>query len=164
MSTTTPVPPSTPTPTLGRTGTTTAATVNVPVLHIDALFPAPTAEVANILHGVSMESQLTTVNAFFYFLDGTLSSLLHLNEGNQVHMALLNIPKTQLVKVVFCTGMGSSPIKTTTLVDGRLLLLHGGGNVELVLPWNVRLSQEHFLLGSGQVATDKEIRSRFQVS
>ena len=45
-------------------------------------------------------------------------------------MALINVPKTQLVKVVYCTGMGSSPIGSTTQVDGRLLLLHGDGNIE----------------------------------
>ena len=46
-------------------------------------------------------------------------------------MELVNVPKTHLVKVVHCVGVGSIPIGATpTQVDGKLLFLHGDGNQE----------------------------------
>lgn len=136
------VQPATPTATPGRAGGTTAATVHVPVLHTAASFPAPTAEVAKVLNGSSMEEQRTTANAFFDFLTEQAPSLLRLNEGDQIHVALLNIPKTQLVKVVYCTGMGSSPIGTSTPTDGKLLVLQGDGDQECGPPQPLCLDTE----------------------
>ena len=68
-------------------------------------------------------------------MDGTSPALLRLNEVNQVNVALVNVPKTHLVKVVHSVGVGTSPIgETPTQVDGKLLFLHGDGNQEFGPP------------------------------
>ena len=77
----------------------------------------------------SLEDQSSQVSAFFDFLDGTTLVILRINEGNQVHVAPVNVPKTHLVKVVHCVGVGSSPIGSNpTQVDKKLVFLHGDGN------------------------------------
>ena len=54
---------------------------------------------------------------------------------NQVHVALVNVPKTHLVKVVHFVGLGSIPIgETPTQVEGELLFLHGDVNQEFGPP------------------------------
>ena len=50
-------------------------------------------------------------------------------------MALVNVPKTHLVKVVNCIGVGYTPIRATpTKVDGKLLFLHRDGKKEFGPP------------------------------
>ena len=50
-------------------------------------------------------------------------------------MDLVNVPKTQLVKVVHYVGVVSSLIGATpTQVDGKLMFLHGDGNQEFGPP------------------------------
>ena len=68
------------------------------VLHIVGSLPAPVAEVEKILHTTSWEYQRSQVSELFDFLDGTAPAILRLNEGNQVHLALVNVPKT-LIKI-----------------------------------------------------------------
>ena len=107
----------------------TTAVAHVPVLHIVGSLPSPVADVAQILHKTPLAEQRSQASAFFDFMDGTSPALLRLNEGNQVNVALVNVPKTHLVKVVHSVGVGTSPIGATpTQVDGNLLFLHGDGN------------------------------------
>ena len=107
----------------------TTAVAHVPVLHIVGSLTSPVADVAQILHKTLLAEQRSQASAFFDFLNGTSPALLRLNEGNQVNLALVNVPKTHLVKVVHSVGVGTSPIGATpTQVDGNLLFLHGDGN------------------------------------
>ena len=95
--------------------------LHVTVLHIVESLPDPVAEVEKILHTTSWDDQRSQSSAFFDFIDVTAPEILRLNEGNQVHVALVNVPKTHLVKVVHCVGVGYSPIEATpTQVDGKL--------------------------------------------
>ena len=117
-------------------GATVATAVShVPVLHIVGSLPSPVADVAQILHKTTLVYQRSQASAFFDFMDGTSPALLRLNEVNQVNVALVNVPKTHLVKVVHCVGVGTSPIgETPTQVDGKLLFLHGDDNQEFGPP------------------------------
>ena len=46
--------------------------------------------------------------------------------------ALVNVPKKSLVKLIYCMGMGSSPIgANASPVDGKLIFLQGEGNANL---------------------------------
>ena len=111
------------------------AGVHVPVLHIFGSLPDPVAEVAKLLHTTSWYYQRSQASEFLDFLDGIAPEMLRLNEGNQVHVALVNVPKTHAVKVVHCVGVGYIPIRATpTQVDGKLLFLYGYGNQEFGPP------------------------------
>ena len=60
-----------------------------------------------------------------------MPAIIRLNEGNWVHVDLVNVPETHLVKVAHFVGAGSSPIGATpTQVGGKLLYLHGDVNQE----------------------------------
>ena len=111
------------------------AGVHVPVLHIVGSLPDPLAEVAKLLHTTSWYYQRSQASEFLDFLDVIAPEMLRLKEGNQVHVALVNVPKTHAVKVVHCVGLGYSPIGAKpTQVNGKLLFLHGGGNKEFGPP------------------------------
>ena len=103
--------------------------VNVTVLHIVRSLPAPVAEVEKVLHTTSWDDQRSQASVFFDFLDRTAPAILRINEGNQVHVDLVNMPKTHLVKLLHCVGVVSRPIGSTpTQADKKLLFLHGDGN------------------------------------
>ena len=115
--------------------TVKTAVVHVPVLYIIGSLPSPVANVAQILHKTPLAEQRSQASPFFEFLDGTSPDLLRLNEGNQVNVALVNVPKTHLVKVVYCVGVGTNPIGATPAqVYGKPLFLHGDGNQEFGPP------------------------------
>ena len=113
----------------------TTAGVNMPVLRIVGSLPDPVAEVAKILHTTSWDDQTSHASLFLNFLDRTAPAILRLNEGNQVHVALVNVTKTHPVKLVHCVDVGYSPIGATpTQVDGEILFLHQDRNQEFKPP------------------------------
>ena len=72
-----------------------------------------------ILHTTSWDDKRSQSSAFLDFINRIALEILRLNEGNQVHKALVNMPKIYLVKGVHCVGVGSSPIGATSKqVDG----------------------------------------------
>ena len=108
---------------------------HVPVLHVAGDLPAATADVAKIPHDTSLENQRKNALAFFTFLTSPTPSFIRLNEGNQFQVALVSVPRTKFVKVVYGVGVGSSPIGSTpTPVEGKLLLLQRDGNAEFGPP------------------------------
>ena len=102
---------------------------HIAILHTSESLPAPTGHVPPLIH------QRDRALAFFNFLHAPNPAHLKLNEGNTVYTALVNVAKTLLVKVVYCPGMGSSPIETIpSSIDGKLLFLQGDGNADLGPP------------------------------
>ena len=82
----------------------------MPVFHVAGSLPAATAGVTKILHGIPLEDQRNNALDLFTFLADTTPSFLRLNEGVQVQVALVSVPKMKFVKAVYCVGVGSSPI------------------------------------------------------
>ena len=104
---------------------------HIHVFHtIDAL-PAPIGNVSKALHVAGYQVLRDQAKAFFEFLASPNPSLLKLNESSTPFVALVNIPKSNRVKVIFCPGFGSSPIGSPPVpTDGKLLCLHGEGSPE----------------------------------
>lgn len=83
----------------------------------------------------SFTIQRQTSLEYYSFLRLENPHFLKLNEGQKVYTALVSIPKSKLVKVVFCPGMGSNPICSAALpVDYKFLFLHGDGSDEIGPP------------------------------
>ena len=122
------------------TATTTAtaappASTHVPILHVAAALPGPTGDVPKLLDATSKDDQRKQADGLFAFLTSADPALARLNEGNDIFVALVNVPKTSLVKVVYGLGLGSSPIgSSVSAVDGKLLMLHGDGNKDIGPP------------------------------
>ena len=66
----------------------------MPVLRIVGSLPAPMDKVEKILHTTLWDDQRNQASAFFGFLDGAAPEILRLNEGNQVHVDLVNVSKS----------------------------------------------------------------------
>ena len=104
---------------------------HIPVFLTGDALPAPVGNVASALHGAGYAALRTQAEDFFTFLASPNPSLLKLNESRIPFVALVNIPKSNKVKVIFCPGFGSSPIGSAPAsTDGKLLCLHGDGSSE----------------------------------
>ena len=103
--------------------------------------PEPTTAVATQLAEVRVGTEHEQAAAFYAFLTSDNPPLLHLNKGDQVHVALVNLPKTKFVKVVYAPGVGTSPIGGAVLqIDDKVLLLHGDGGQDIGPPQTLCLN------------------------
>lgn len=101
------------------------------VCHTVGSLQAPLGNVPKALHSAGYESLRNQAKYFHDFLWLPNPPLLKLNESLVPYVALVNIPKSNKVKVVFCPGLGSSPIGSPTApTDGKMLCLHGDGSKE----------------------------------
>ena len=111
------------------------ASTHTPVLHLATTLPGPTGTVPLKLHETPLATQRSEAEAFHSFLTANNPPLLKLNDGGQTYTVMINIPKSAMVKILYCAGMGSSPIGATpSAIDGKLLFLHGDGNADLGPP------------------------------
>ena len=107
----------------------------MPILHLATALPAPTGDVVKVLQLVPLADQRTQAGQLFAFLGEPSPALSRLNKGRTFYVALVSVPKTYLVKIVYWVGFGSSPIgATASPVDGKLLSLKGDGNNDISLP------------------------------
>ena len=106
----------------------------VPVLHTAGSLPKASGSIPPTFNAVTLAAQRQTALDFYNFLSAD-TPLLRLNKGNTVFTALVSIPKTKFVKVVFCPGIGTSPIGVAASpVDDKFLLLHGDGSIDISPP------------------------------
>ena len=115
---------------------------HTPVLYTQGNLPALTTEVATALASIDRGTQRSQASAFYAFLTCDDPPLLRLNKGDQVHVALVNVPKTKYVKVVYAPGMGTSPIGgAASQIDDKILLLHGDGGADIGPPQTLCLEK-----------------------
>ena len=108
---------------------------HTPILHTAANLPKATGSIPPTFTITTFANQRDTAMELFTFLRSPNPQLLKLNEGATVYTALVSIPRSKLVKLVFCPGMGSSPIgAASSPIDEKLLFLHGDGSDELGPP------------------------------
>ena len=91
----------------------------------DGSDPVPTALVAIEMHKVTQADQLSAATEFFDFLTNPTSNLLELNTDDVLRTAVISIPNSSKVKVVYSGGLGCSGIGRTSMEDGNFLFLNG---------------------------------------
>ena len=131
----------------GRTGGappagtgTLSAGAHVPILHLATSLPTPTGDVAKALQLVPLIDQRNQAEQLFAFLGAPIPDMSRLNKGRTCYVALVSMPKTSLVKIVYGVCFGSRPIgATASPVDGKLLFLQGGVNNDIGTPQPVCL-------------------------
>lgn len=103
--------------------------------------PGPNGKIPEILHKTSPALQKKQASELFGFLADENSALLELNADTTPRVALINIPQTSKVRVVFGLGFGSQGLGQVSAISQQLLMLHGDGGGEtggipsaLVLP------------------------------
>jgi len=96
--------------------------------HYDGQLPAPTDVVAKAVQAkMSPEVQRTQAGDFFRFIHSMQSDLRDLNGDDKFFTALVSVPDTNKVKVIYRLGIGTAGIGQVSTVAGKLLTLFGEG-------------------------------------
>ena len=133
---------------------------HTPILHMAGTLPKASGEIPPTFISTPFADQRAIALAVYTSLKSDTPQLLRLNEGTKVYTVLVNISKTKLVKVVFCPGLGSSPIGVaSTPIDDKLLFLHGDGSnnigppLALCLPKDIVAPAEVNVMTEAQFTT-----------
>ena len=103
--------------------------VHVPVLHTPGTLPTATGDIAKAFHTIPTQKQQQIAAAMHTFInDGT--DWLRLNVGPTMMTALVAVPDTSTVKLVYGLGYGTASIGETNNIQGKFLVLSGEGNKE----------------------------------
>ena len=96
--------------------------------HFDGQLPAANGAVARAVNAqLSPEEQRTQAQEFFAFLYDMQSDLRDLNGDDKLFTALVSVPDTNKVKVIYGLGIGTAGIGQVSSVAGKLLALFGEG-------------------------------------
>ena len=130
-----------------------------PVL-FDGTLPAATGNVAQKISATNIATQRQQAEDFYNYLAlQTSDHLLQINEGTTPLIALINVPTSKEVKLLYCAGIGASLIGNTSPLDGKFLSLHGEGGNDLgnpdtlVLPGSIRTKVDVLTMTATQFST-----------
>ena len=130
-----------------------------PVL-FDGTLPAATGNVAQKISATNIATQRQQAEDFYNYLAlQTSDHLLQINEGTTPLIALINVPTSKEVKLLYSAGIGASPIGNTSPLDGKFLFLHGEGGNDLgnpdtlVLPGSIRIRVDVLTMTATQFST-----------
>jgi hypothetical protein len=96
--------------------------------------PGVNTNIGNIINNTSIEDQCNQCIDFYTFLSDENHQLSQLNLDTITCVAIIGMPGSSLIKVVYGPGIGVSPIGQHTTIDKRLLLLHGDGGPDIGTP------------------------------
>ena len=100
--------------------------------HYTGQLPAAQGEVAKTLEAASdAAAQRVLASTLHHFLDDGTSDLRDLNGDVAQFTALICVPETNLVKVIYGLGIGTAAIGQVSPLANRLLALFGEGGVTL---------------------------------
>ena len=132
-----PAPGTTPTPAPATTpdaGDDPEETLHTNIIFTSDSLPAPTGNIPHLLHAYPIDLQRQQSIELFDFLIGEDPDLLKLNEDPTPRSILISLPRSSKVKLVYCGGVGSSAIGTTSDIDGKFLFLTGDAGNDLGNP------------------------------
>ena len=93
--------------------------------------PGPDGQISTVLAADTNNAHRTTALEFFQFLRQENRLDMQLNADAKIRTALLAVPSTALVKVVYCVNLGVSGLGSTSSINGKFLVLTGEGGKEL---------------------------------
>ena len=132
-----PAPGTTPTPAPATTpdaGDDPEETLHTNIIFTSDSLPAPTGNIPHLLHAYPIDLQRQQSIKLIDFLIGEDPDLLKLNEDPTPRTILISLPRSSKVKLVYCGGVGSSAIGTTSDIDGKFLFLTGDAGNDLGNP------------------------------
>ena len=98
--------------------------------HLTAL-PSPTTTVAKEFHKIPFQEQRTSCTQLHVFLSSVSKDLATFNcVDNPPTTALVNILKSNMVRVVYGIGYGTTPIGGISPLANKILVLSGDGSAE----------------------------------
>ena len=96
--------------------------------------PGPDGSVPSSFINVTPLKQRTDAEDLFNFLNTEDRHLLELNGDDTPRVALISIPETKMVRVVYSVGMGSSGIGRANALSNKILMLTGDGDIDIGPP------------------------------
>eukprot|EP00957_Ditylum_brightwellii_P018963 1426819-Ditylum_brightwellii.AAC.1 len=83
------------------------------------ILPAPVGKVTKFLASTPITKQKDLAKKFYEFLSQASPNLSKLNAGNHTLTALMCLPNSGLIKVVYSIGNGCSGVGITKEIDGK---------------------------------------------
>ena len=96
--------------------------------------PGPHNNVPTTLNDTPLLQQRTIAEELFTFLQSENAQYLDLNGDDTPRVALISIPLTKMVRVIYSLGMGSSGIGRTNALANKFLMLTGDGGKDIGPP------------------------------
>ena len=116
--------------TTGGAGAGGGAGVNY--LFFDGTLPAASdGTIATAFNAINTQEHKERANQLYEFFMDPNSNLMNLNGDRRLICALVAVPKSKLVKVVYGFGYGTSGIGATSAISKKLLLLFGEGGADI---------------------------------
>jgi hypothetical protein len=104
--------------------------------------PAPHGNVPGIISDFSLADQRKHASELYAFFNDEDQPLLEMNADTTPRVAIVSIPQTAKVRVVYGMGFGSRGIGQTSAISGRFVMLHGDGGKDLGPPSVLVLPKE----------------------
>lgn len=104
-----------------------------PVLFTDDALPAAGGKIAKLFQAVNPEKQRHDAQAFYTFLKENKNPL-RLNVGRNLLSALLIVPDSSQVTLIYGLGFGTADIGTESTIADKFLALSGEGSATLGPP------------------------------
>ena len=103
------------------------------VLFVDEALPAANGTIAKIFQAISPETQHRDAQAFYAFLQENKNPL-RLNCGNKLLAALVIVPDSSKVTLLYGLGFGTADIGSESPIADKYLALSGEGSATLGPP------------------------------
>ena len=111
------------------------ATQHENVLYTTDTLPGADTNIGNIIATTPIEEQRQRAIDFHAFLLTTENRQLSpMNVDNVPHTAVIGMPGSELVKIVYGAGIGVNAIGQNSPIDSKVLLLHGDGGPGIGTP------------------------------
>ena len=138
------------------------AEVYNPVIY-DGTLPAAIGPVATLLQEETNASHIERATTFYNFLANPDNQLIELNGDNTPLTALIYIPNTKMVRLLYGFGIGTSGIGQTSPVDGNILSMYGESDLQLGPPSVMMLPRTLREIQEVKVMTDMQLTTALNV-
>ena len=96
----------------------------------DGTLPGPNGSVPSIIHETSIADQRQHADDLYTMITDPTISNLELNDDPVVRVAMINVPRTDMIRIVYGFGFGSAGIGRVSPLAGKFLCLHGDGDAD----------------------------------
>ena len=125
----------------------------------DGELPSATGNLAKEFEKIAIIDQKDLATSVFTFLSTETSNLTQLNAENRLYTALVNLPYSNEVRVLYGLGYGASGIGITSPIENKILTLSGEGDATIGLPPTLTLPNTVRDMVALKTPTDTELQT-----
>jgi hypothetical protein len=128
----------------------------------DGILPSATGTTAKEFEKETTADQTTLASAIHGFLINPDSPLTQLNAEQRRFTVMINIPQSNLIKIIYGLSLGTSCIGETAPNDNKILALTGEGNSQIGCPQALILPNTIRTKIQPKCPTDEEVQQALQ--